>query len=132
MSRNVETVKRVLGVVQRGGDAFALEDLVAPTAQFHAAREVPGAGTFVGAQGFAEFIRVWTEDFADWTFRLTDVRDVGDRVVVFARQVAVGKGSGVSVEMEFAMLFALPDGLITDVRVYIDRDEALKAVGLTE
>ncbi len=130
MSReNVEIVRRAVEIFQGGdpADVFA-EGLVAPDAQWHAARN---AGTYVGAEGFVELIGDWTEDFHDYAVRLTDVRDLGDRVLALAHQRGVGKGSGVSVEMSFGMLFTLRDGLITDVRV-VDRAEGLEAAELSE
>jgi ketosteroid isomerase-like protein len=131
---NVEIVRRAVKSLQEGDprDVFA-QGLAAPNAQFHAARDgVTGARTYVGAEGFIEYHRIWTENFEDWTLRLTDLHDIGDRVLAFAHQVAVGKGSGVSVEMEVGMLITLRDGLITDIRAFTDRAEALEAAGLSE
>ena len=115
----------------KAGDVFAL-GLAARDAKWHAARGVPGIGTYVGAEGFAELLEGWTAPFQDYTVQLTEVRDVGDRVLAFAHQAAIGRGSGVSVEMDYAMLVTLRDEVIRDVRVIIDRAEAFEAAGLSE
>ena len=129
----METVRRTIAILQEGdfGDLFA-EGLAAGDAQWHPAPELESGGTYVGAAGFVEFMDAWTSDFDDWTIELTEVRDGGDRVLAFARQRAVGRGSGVSVEMDFGMLVTLRDGVITDTRAYLDRSEALAAAGLQE
>ena len=64
------------------------------------------------------------------TVRLKDVRGEGDRVVAFAHQRGVGKVSGAPVDMDFAMAFTLRDGQVTDVRAFLDDNEALTAAGL--
>ena len=114
---NVEIVRRAVEAVSAGADVFA-QGLASTEAQWHAVREFPAAGTYVGPEGFAEFIALWTENFDDWTLQVTEAQDAADKVVAFAHQVAVGKASGIRVEMDFALLFTLNDGLITDARAF--------------
>ena len=89
-----------------------------------------GRGDLRRPQGFAEFMALWTENFDDWEVRLKDVRGEGDRVVAFAHQHGVGKVSGAPVDMDFAMAFTMRDGQVTDVRAFLDDNEALSAAGL--
>jgi len=58
--------------------------------------------------------------------------DAGDDVVAFVRWRAQGQSSGAEAEMRLAMVNALRAGKIVRVRFYLDRSEALKAVGLEE
>jgi hypothetical protein len=59
--------------------------------------------------------------------------DVDDeRVLVFVRATAVGQESGTPVDIEVAHEFTLQRGLIVRVKVFVDRAEALKAVGLED
>ena len=46
------------------------------------------------------------------------------------RQHGVARASGLPVDMRFAMVFTLSDGLETHMAMYADPAEALKAVGL--
>ncbi len=62
--------------------------------------------------------------------RYIDVDD--NRVLVFVRMTATGKGSGAPVEMDAAHEFTFRDGLVVRFKVYGDRTRALEAVGLEE
>jgi ketosteroid isomerase-like protein len=53
-------------------------------------------------------------------------------VVTFYRGVSTGRQSGVEVTCDFAAVCRIRDGLIASERVYLDREEALKATGLRE
>jgi ketosteroid isomerase-like protein len=56
----------------------------------------------------------------------------GDRVLVLARHGGTGRGSGVRVDAPVAHVFTLRDGKVIEWRAYLDRAEALEAVGLSE
>jgi ketosteroid isomerase-like protein len=62
--------------------------------------------------------------------RYFDVDD--ERVLVFVRAIATGRGSGAPVNTRIAHEFTIRDGLIVRVKVHRDRSEALAAVGLTD
>jgi ketosteroid isomerase-like protein len=85
----------------------------------------------MGREGFVEFMRTWTEDFEDWSIRLERLIDAGnDRVVALLHQAATGKGSGVPVELHFALLYELEAGRVVRMRNYVDLAQALEAAGL--
>ena len=44
-------------------------------------------------------------------------------------QEAYGKGSSAPVSMRFAALYTFSDGVIEEIRLFLDEDEALKAAG---
>jgi ketosteroid isomerase-like protein len=116
-----------------GFDAACDQGLLAPTSTFTPASEVPGAETYVGREGFAEFLRAWTADFVDLMMWPEEIIDAGDdRVVAITRQSAKGRGSGAAVELRFASVNTLRDGQIVDRRHYLDTDETLEAVGLSK
>jgi ketosteroid isomerase-like protein len=56
---------------------------------------------------------------------------VGDRVVVLQHERRRGRGSGVEVESETAVLFDLRDGLVIRLQGFMDQQDALEAAGLT-
>jgi ketosteroid isomerase-like protein len=60
--------------------------------------------------------------------RFFDVDD--ERVLVFIHVTAEGEGSGAPVQMRDTHELTVRDGLIVRLKVYADRTEALKAVGL--
>jgi ketosteroid isomerase-like protein len=53
-----------------------------------------------------------------------------ERVLVFSRTIQTGRASGLTLETRGAQQFTFRDGLVSHYKVYPDRDEALKAVGL--
>ena len=102
---NVEIVRRVWRHWSNGaqsGDSRALqavfdEGLLTPDSTHTPLQEVPGASgePYVGIDGLREFVRAWTEDWAEWSIALEDVLDVGnDHVVAAIHQTAIGKSSG--------------------------------------
>ncbi len=58
--------------------------------------------------------------------------DAGDRVVVFLREYQRGKMSGIELTVDTAIIFGLRNGRIVRIQGYMNRAEALKAVGLPE
>jgi ketosteroid isomerase-like protein len=53
-------------------------------------------------------------------------------VVAFLRQTATGKGSGVPVDQDYAVVYELKGGQLVRMRAYPDRAQALEAAGLSE
>jgi ketosteroid isomerase-like protein len=138
---NVEVVRRiwdlyVAGLEQGDPNAWTAafdQGLVAPESTITPAREIPGTQTYVGREGFLEFVRAWTAEFAELRMRLEKIIDAGDdRVVAVVHQSATGKGSGAAVELRFGIVYTLKDGQVIDRRHYLDPAEALEAVGLGE
>jgi ketosteroid isomerase-like protein len=135
---NVEIVRRLFEDFQtgmEGGDLtvwFDSEDL-ADDFEWMTPPEVAGLGTYRGREGFLEFMRAWTEDFEDWSIDLDRVIDAGeDRVVGVLHQRAIGKGSGVPIELVQGFVWELEDGRVVRMRNYVTPADALEAVGLSE
>jgi ketosteroid isomerase-like protein len=57
--------------------------------------------------------------------------ECGEHVVVPNRTYMQGR-DGIKVEAQSASVVTLHDGRIVEWRLYLDRDEALKAVGLSD
>jgi ketosteroid isomerase-like protein len=135
---NVEVVRRAWDVFLEGFDQGNLaavfdEGLFAPRSTLTPPREILGSRTFVGREGLAEWLYIWTEDFLDLKVWPEEIIDAGgDRVVAVARQSAKGKGSGAAVETQFAIVYTLRDGQVIDSQHYLHPAEALEAVGLSE
>jgi ketosteroid isomerase-like protein len=132
--RNVEIVHGVfegIEAARAGRDPGAAFDPVADDLETVPAPEVPGSQSYRGLDGYAEFLRTWTEAFETWSHRLDRAVDAGDgRVVGWGHQWGVGKGSGVPVDLDFGIVFELRDGRLVRVRLYMEPAQALAAVGL--
>ena len=95
-------------------------------------RQMEGGGRIF--RGRAEVGRFWDEWHAVWDMGIdvAELRDLGDSVLAVANVRTKGKGSGAEVERRIGYLFEFEDGLIKRARSYLDSEEALKAVGLSE
>lgn len=144
--QNVEVVRRAFLLVQeslhRGDpgssfDDWVREGLIAPDLEWKAGTRagmgVAGIDDFAGRDGYAEFTRRWTEDFEDFAFEPEQIVDAdNDRVVVTTHAHGTGKGSGATVDMRTAWVVTLEAGRIVNVVLFLEPNDALKAVGLRE
>jgi ketosteroid isomerase-like protein len=82
--------------------------------------------------GEAGMRRFWDEWHAVWNLKIdiSELRDLGDRVLVLARIQVHGKTSGVEVARGIGYVFEFEGDLIRRARSYLSSDEALEAVGL--
>jgi len=92
---------------------------------------------FVGVYERRDGIRQWlvdVEDAApDFRIDLQDVKAVGsDQVLAFAHLGTTGRASGVPLAGDSGNVYDLVDGKIRRTRIFLDRADALKAVGLEE
>ena len=71
------------------------------------------------------------EQFAEWRIGVDDLREVGNQVIAVATVNARRRASGVALHFPSATVFRFgSDHRITSARIYLDLNEALKAVGL--
>ena len=92
-----------------------------------------GRPVWRGREGFVEFVRAWTEGFEDWSIRVEQLIDAGDdRVVALTRQTALGKGSGVPVELYIGQVWEVEGARLARATNYMSQSDALEAAGLSE
>jgi ketosteroid isomerase-like protein len=94
--------------------------------------DTPDQGDYRGHAGYARWLEDWGAAWAEWSIEPEEFLDAGDSVVVFFRMRTKGRGSGVEVERQDAIVFKLRNGRIVRVDYYNDRKQALEAAGLTE
>jgi ketosteroid isomerase-like protein len=140
---HVEVVRRVWEIAQRESDIGAAfdqcvhEGLVVPNVEWRggarAGRAVAGVENAVGRDEYVETMRRLSEGFEDVGVELEQLLDAGkDRVVAITRHHATGGRSGVPVEMRTATVYWLEASRIVRMDPYLDPDDALKAVGLSD
>jgi hypothetical protein len=90
-------------------------------------------GVYDGADGIRRFL-VDIEDAApDFRIELQRVQVVGaNQVLAFVRASSTGRVSGLHTVLDSANVYDLVAGRIERVRIFVDRREALEAVGLSE
>jgi ketosteroid isomerase-like protein len=129
---NVEIVRRGLEQFMATGRFAATE--VAPDFAWDMSnfKGWPEHQVYDGIAGAEAFLRDWSAAWDDWSVESEAMHDVGDKVVDLLRQRGRSKAAGMLVDMSFAMVWTLRDGIQTRMEMYDDRDEALKAVGLAD
>jgi ketosteroid isomerase-like protein len=133
MSReNVEVVRR--GYEQFSATGEVLPEISAPEfvwdmSHFHG---WPEQQLYVGVAGTEAFLSEWAGAWDDWQLDVEALHDAGEKVVALVRQHGRSKAAGMPVEMSFAQVWTVRDGLQTRMEMYSDPREALQAVGLGE
>jgi ketosteroid isomerase-like protein len=76
-----------------------------------------------------------SEDLEAWEERRLEAEeyiDAGDNVVVLVHEYRRGRGSGVELEIDTAIVVGVSGGRVVRIQGYMDRHAALEAVGLGE
>jgi hypothetical protein len=90
------------------------------------------ATVYRGSEGVRELFQGYFEAFADLRFEVSEIRDLGDRILAVGQMRGRGAESGVEIESPWAYLIQVTNGKATHVRTYLDPKEALEAAGLLE
>ena len=110
------------------GDWDRANEAALPDIEFHGT--VGGLEEGRLARGLDQFRHVDEEDLEAWEERrleAEDFIDAGDCVVILQREYRRGKGSGVVVEAEIAILVDVRDGRVSRIQGYMDRAAAIEA-----
>lgn len=132
MSREAVEFLRAGTAAFVSGDAEASIELLHPDVEWHGT--VGGLDEGRVWRGREEVVRNFAEYREDWerlemhAERFIDAG--GDDVVVFYREVAKGRESGIVMETETATINTVRDGKLVRVRPFLDREQALREAGL--
>jgi ketosteroid isomerase-like protein len=107
------------------GTVFWHED-----AEYETVREDPESTIHRGIEAIRRQFDRWHDVYPDLCVEIQQVRTNGDFVFLWVRQTGQGAGSGVPIDMEVAHVYTMRDGKAARLVEYLDRDEALEAVGL--
>jgi ketosteroid isomerase-like protein len=91
----------------------------------------PERQIYEGPAGAERFMDDWLSAWDDWQLDAEAFHEADDKVVAVMRQRARSKSTGMTVDMSFAQVWTIADGLITRMEMYADAEEALRAVGLS-
>ena len=115
-----------------GGDQEKTAQLVDPEVEFHGT--VGGLQEGQIAYGQSDIDQTFeSQDLEAWEERRLEPEefiDAGDQVVVLLHEYRRGKGSGVELETETAVVVAVSGGRVVRIQGYMDRGAALEAAGL--
>ena len=126
---NVRLVERAIAAINaRDIDAY----LACCTENVELLQPLVGAQYF-GADGIRRFFTDIEDIGPDFRIEVQRVQAIGDsNAIAFVRVRSTGRASGIVTGAESTNVYDFIDGKISRVRIFLDRDEALKAVGLAE
>jgi ketosteroid isomerase-like protein len=133
MSR--ENVEVVWKLFERwnSGDHTAPTEYLDPSVELETPFSSVSGEPYRGHAGVEEWIRDLDEQFSVWRYCLDDVREVGNAVIAIGSVYGRGRGSGIEFDQPSALVVDFGTShRITRVRIHLDVDAALEAVGLAE
>ena len=128
---NVETVRAALERLN-AGDIDGLISLCDGDVELDMSDRVFNPKTYRGHEGIRQFDREVSEVWEEFRWDPQRFVEAGDGVVVLLHSHGRGRGSGIEMARDAAMVWTLRDGRAVSVRFYIDQAEALEAAGLAE
>jgi ketosteroid isomerase-like protein len=124
---NVEIVRRGYAHFVATGELRANDDLVWDVSRLG----WPDQQVYQGVEGANQFLAEWAAAWDGWELEPEDYLDAGESVVVIVNQRGRSKATGISVDMRFAQVWTLRDGLAVSMELYANVEEALEAAGLS-
>ena len=86
-----------------------------------------------GTDSFYAWLARWDQAWEDWRIEDVQIRPVGaDCTISLFKMIVRGKGSGIELARDDAVLAEFRDGKIVRIGYYNDQAQALKAAGLSE
>jgi ketosteroid isomerase-like protein len=113
-----------------GLEPFLTEDI-----EWHAVPEAPDATVHHGRQETIALLRGWEQGSGEMRvlFRIQEILGDGDEYVVVTSARVTGETSGVPLlEHPWFHVMRLRDGKLSRNRIFLTREQALEAVGLSE
>jgi ketosteroid isomerase-like protein len=126
----METVRRAISAINaRDIDAY----LACCTENVELLIPASVGAEYLGADGIRRFFTDIDDAGPDFRIEVQRVQAIGDSNALALLRVGwTGRASGIVTGAESANVYDFIDGEISRVRIFLDRDEALKAVGLAE
>jgi ketosteroid isomerase-like protein len=129
-SANVAAVRRFVDAFNRREISEVLGDADSGI-QLDEWPEAPGARSYRGPEGVREALDTWFETWEWMHVDIEELREVGDCVFFTLHQRAKGSSSGIEVEIKSWNVYTFGEGKLTRIQLFLDRDQALAAAGLT-
>jgi ketosteroid isomerase-like protein len=129
MSPNAELVRGFYEAVARG-DHSAIE-VFAPDVEFQMPEVLPHGGTIHGREALGAYFGEVQGRWDDFRAELDDIVDGDARIVALGRFCGRPKANGRYVEIPFALVWTMRDGVATRVDEYTDTAMLLEALSAT-
>ena len=126
---NVEIVRRVTDAFNRSGEPDL--SLIDPDVVFDTTGAVFDRAIYKGHDGVRQWLANQREVWSSQRFEEEELIAIGeDRVLASFRFVSVGR-NGIETVAQFASVTTLDSGKVTHIRAFLNKADALKAVGLS-
>ena len=125
----MEVCRRLVDAVNRADVEAVLADMDEQVEFIPRRAAVQGA--FRGHRGVRDYLADTAENFDHYQVRNEEMRDLGDRVLMFDSLTVRGRASGVEVVVPTAIVVTFRGGRIVRFEDFGERDRALEAVGLS-
>jgi len=133
---NVESVSRFTGALVRAQETGDWQPVLAeldPDVEIDDLDISLDTEHYRGHDRFMKWIGIWNDAWESWRIEEFKVQTAGeDRAVALFTMIVKGKGSGIELSRQDAVVSRLRAGKITEMGYYNDQQQALKAVGLAE
>ena len=131
---NVEAAERAVDAFNRRNLEANLAELDPDVIQHLSLPAMFGGESAVyrGHEGVREWWRDLGEAFAEFTIELSEIRDLGERIVAIGELRGRGKESGAVVESPIGYVAEFKNGKVIRLDDYFDPEEALEAAGLSK
>ena len=111
--------------IANANDPAALAEICDPSIEFHDVAEIPDSSTYRGHEGIREWLRKVHEISDDLTFRILDLDEAGEAVLIDTGADMHGKASGAEVDWRFWTVWRVRDGLLYYHHGYSRREDAV-------
>ena len=129
---NIDLVRGAFALMTIPGDPGPMIAASGPSFEMHLVGVGGAPAHYVGEDGIREFFRDVSESWESFRFEATDLRDLGDLVLVLGDVSGRGRVSGVDVDDRWGWIVELRHGRAASLRGFLDQREALEAAGLSE
>ena len=124
---NSQVVLDTLDVFNRSGAAAAL-GTADPEIVMHTAPEWPGEKLHEGRESCIALLDDFMEPFDEYRWDVDHVQQAGDRVLTLVHHS--GRTGASWIRQQFAAIWRVVDGRLTEIWFYFNWDDALAAAGL--
>ena len=133
MTSEAQAVVRAFFDLIAAGDFARFPESLDPEAVWFGTRGGLDEGQVLrGPDAWIEYMREIEETWKRLDVEVERLTEVGDTVVVFLRESARARHGDLEVQNDTAMIIKVRQQKIIEATGYLDRDEALRAAGLTD
>jgi ketosteroid isomerase-like protein len=129
---DTDRLRRAYEVWNESGPAAVTEEFWAEDAVYQEGPGWPDAGVYRGRAAALERMQRLIDLLGPIAVHLDELIDVGDGRFVACTRIVGEREEDAPYTRSFAVVHRLRDGLIVEADYYLDREQALKAVGLSE